>query len=170
SINTTPERVILKHASPFSRKFRRQVRFQARFHDPVSRPLSVPERIVRARDDLCFLSGPLTGHPVPQHGGTPDRDGCNGCIDCCHLPQISITRQEGDRLRELHAQFIEPPEELIIREDPSHPGWQVMNGPCVFRRAGKALMQGGCSIYQDRPATCAIFTCEFRLGLQRKLG
>ena len=112
------------------------------------------------------LSGPLAGDALPMHGGRPDRTGCNGCIDCCHLPEISVTDEEVDRLREIHETFADPLGELVIREDPANEGWHIMAGPCVFRQYDRPLSAGGCRIYEDRPAGCRIFTCQFLLELR----
>ncbi len=115
------------------------------------------------------LAGPLAGQSVPLHGGKPDRIACNGCTDCCHLPEISITDEEAVRVSRRYAELAEPMGTLVIRDDPLHVGWKLMNGPCVFRRLDTPLAAGGCRIYEDRPAGCDIFTCIFLLHERRKL-
>lgn len=114
-----------------------------------------------------WLRGPLAGEATPVHGGAPDGDGCNGCIDCCHLPEISVTDEEAGRLQALHAAFDQPPGELIIHDDPAHDGWKIMAGPCIFRRYDQPLATGGCTIYASRPVSCDVFTCTLRLELRR---
>jgi Fe-S-cluster containining protein len=116
------------------------------------------------------VRGPLAGEPIPLYGGQPDAGGCNGCTDCCHLPEIAVTDEEAARLHALHAAWPEPIEPLILEPDQAHAGWYVMQGPCVFRREDRPLAAGGCRIYADRPASCDIFTCSFRLRLCREAG
>ena len=113
------------------------------------------------------LRGPLAGEPRPLFGGQPDADGCNGCTDCCHLPEISVTDEEAARLRGLHEEWKGPIAPLSLSPDPVHAGWQIMQGPCVFRQDDRPLAAGGCRIYADRPASCDIFTCSLRLALRR---
>jgi Fe-S-cluster containining protein len=115
------------------------------------------------------LSGPLAGQSIPLHGGTPSRTGCHGCTDCCHLPEISITDEEAFRVTERYRTLSEPLDELVIRPDPAHAGWNIMQGPCVFRRLDTPLAEGGCRIYEDRPAGCDIFTCAFLLDQRRAI-
>lgn len=67
----------------------------------------------------------------------------------------------------MHATFEEPLGGLEILPDPTHEGWQIMPGPCVFRQLDQPLAAGGCRIYADRPASCDIFICDLRLTLQR---
>ena len=112
-------------------------------------------------------TGPLAGDAVPLHGGSPDRHGCNGCVDCCYLPSISVTDEEAARLRQLYQTLHHPAGELRLTPDGQFPGWQSMEGPCVFRRDGRAVESGGCRIYEDRPSSCRIFTCPFLLDLRR---
>lgn len=112
-------------------------------------------------------TGPLAGEPLPVHGGRPDKDGCGGCIDCCHLPEISVTDEEADLLRSLYPTIDAPLGALDLRSDDQNPGWQIMSGPCVFRRYDRPLEAGGCRIYEHRPAGCDIFTCRLRLNLRR---
>lgn len=111
--------------------------------------------------------GPLTGESIPLYGGRPDADSCHGCIDCCHLPEISITDEEAERLRGIHTDFDGPLGELVVHPDPANDGWQIMTGPCVFRQYDRPLQAGGCRIYADRPAGCDIFTCRLRTDLRR---
>lgn len=111
--------------------------------------------------------GPLAGEPLPLYGGSPGAAGCNGCTDCCHLPEISITDEEAARLRERYETLSEPLGELLIHADAAHEGWNIMQGPCVFRRLDSPRAQGGCRIYEDRPAGCDIFTCAFLLARRR---
>ncbi len=113
------------------------------------------------------LTGPLAGAPTPQHGGTPGDAGCNGCTDCCHLPEISITDEEAARVTARYATLLEPMGELNVRRDDANPGWNIMQGPCVFRQLNTPLAAGGCRIYLDRPAGCDIFTCAFLLERRR---
>lgn len=120
--------------------------------------------------DANLLGGPLAGEPVPIHGGTPDETGCNGCIDCCHLPEISVTDEEASTLREVSVTVAGPLGSLKLTPDPAHEGWQIMHGPCVFRQPNTPLAQGGCRIYEHRPAGCRIFTCSLLLELRRRLG
>jgi Fe-S-cluster containining protein len=112
-------------------------------------------------------SGPLSGESMPIHGGSPGSTGCNGCTDCCHLPEISITDEEAARLKVRYGSLLGPLGDLVIDADPGHKGWSIMQGPCVFRRLDKSLAQGGCRIYEDRPAGCEIFTCAFLLAKRR---
>jgi Fe-S-cluster containining protein len=114
-------------------------------------------------------TGPLTGGSVPVHGGAPGRPGCGGCTDCCHLPEISITDEEAVRVRRRYETLSDPLGELVIQSDPGHKGWNFMQGPCVFRRPDEPLAEGGCRIYEDRPAGCDIFTCAFLLELRRSI-
>ncbi len=114
------------------------------------------------------MRGPLAGEPIPVYGGRPTRDSCNGCIDCCHLPEISVTDEEANRLREIHSTFETPLGDLVLWIDPAHQGWQIMQGPCVFRQYDKPLSAGGCRIYADRPTGCEIFTCKLRTDLRRR--
>ena len=118
--------------------------------------------------DIRF-QGPLAGEAMPTHGGTPGNQGCGGCTDCCHLPEISITDEEAVRVAARYSELAEPAGELVIARDPAHEGWQIMQGPCVFRRADSPLEQGGCRIYDDRPAGCDVFTCTFLLENRRRL-
>jgi Fe-S-cluster containining protein len=111
--------------------------------------------------------GPLAGDAQPVHGGRPNGGGCNGCIDCCHLPEISVTDEEATRLLATYRSFEQPLGELSFSQDPAHEGWQIMAGPCVFRRYDRPLARGGCRIYDDRPSGCAIFTCRLLLDLRR---
>ena len=115
-------------------------------------------------------SGPLAGEPIPLHGGAPGAGGCNGCIDCCHLPEISVTDEEAARLRELFDLGEHRGERLVLNPDAANEGWQIMRGPCVFRRSESPLDAGGCAIYEDRPASCRIFTCRLLLELRRSAG
>jgi Fe-S-cluster containining protein len=117
--------------------------------------------------DLKRLSGPLAGQSIPLHGGTPGQAGCHGCTDCCHFPEISITDEEALRVTERYRNFPEQLDELLIHPDPAHDGWDIMQGPCVFRRLDTPLAAGGCRIYEDRPAGCDIFTCAFLLEKRR---
>ena len=111
----------------------------------------------------------MAGAPTPVHGGAPSgAKGCNGCVDCCHLPQISVTAEEAERLTAIARTFQEPLGELVIEPDPSFEGWRLMRGPCVFRRLDRPLAAGGCRIYADRPVGCAIFTCELLLEAKRR--
>ena len=112
-------------------------------------------------------TGPLSGRSIPVHGGSPGAAGCNGCTDCCHLPEISITDEEAARVRSLYETLSEPRGNLVIHPDLEHAGWNSMQGPCVFRRLDSPLAQGGCRIYEDRPAGCDIFTCVFLLEQRR---
>lgn len=112
-------------------------------------------------------NGPLTGHRLPQHGGHPDLRGCNGCTDCCHLPEIAVTDEEAAELRILHAGFPHRLDALSIVPDTAHDGWQIMRGPCVFRQVDTPLAAGGCRIHEHRPSSCAIFTCRLLLDLKR---
>lgn len=112
-------------------------------------------------------AGPLSGQSLPVHGGSPGDTGCNGCTDCCHLPEISITNEEATRIRQRYNTLSEPLGELVIRADSAHEGWNIMQGPCVFRRLDTPLAAGGCRIYEDRPAGCEIFTCVFLLEQRR---
>jgi hypothetical protein len=114
--------------------------------------------------------GPLAGEPIPLFGGRPNEGGCNGCTDCCHLPEIAVTDEEAERLSGLYAGWEGPIAPLRLAPDPAHAGWQIMQGPCVFRREDRPLTAGGCRIYGDRPASCDIFTCSFRLRLRRESG
>jgi Fe-S-cluster containining protein len=114
-------------------------------------------------------AGPLHGGVVPVHGGQPDESGCNGCIDCCHLPEISVTDEEAARLRAMYQTVEQPLGELSFSDDPAHEGWKIMAGPCVFRRYDRPLARGGCRIYDDRPSGCAIFTCRLLLDLRRSI-
>lgn len=113
--------------------------------------------------------GPLAGEATPRHGGRPGRAGCEGCVDCCHLPEISVTDEEAARLRERYAELPAPLGALSLEVDPANEGWQIMQGPCPFRRLDSPLAAGGCRIYDDRPSSCAIFTCSFLLELRRRL-
>src|SRR5579859_6116665 len=92
-------------------------------------------------------AGPLSGQPISIHGGSPGHTGCNGCTDCCHLPEISITDEEAARVRRRYHALSEPLGELVIHADPTHEGWNTMRGPCVFRRLDTPVAQGGCRIY-----------------------
>jgi Fe-S-cluster containining protein len=115
-------------------------------------------------------SGPLAGQSIPLYGGTPGDVGCGGCTDCCHLPEISITDEEAITVTRRYAGITEPVGELVIRPDPAHDGWSIMQGPCVFRRLDSPLASGGCRIYEDRPAGCDIFSCAFLLEKRRAIG
>jgi Fe-S-cluster containining protein len=115
------------------------------------------------------LAGPLSGQPIPLHGGVPGDAGCGGCTDCCHLPEISITDEEAARVTAVYAELDEALGALVIRADPEHEGWSIMQGPCVFRRLDMPLSAGGCRIYADRPAACDIFTCAFLLERRRTI-
>jgi Fe-S-cluster containining protein len=117
--------------------------------------------------DELFRAGPLAGEPTPRYGGRPD-GGCNGCIDCCHLPEISLTDEEAERLRARYCTLEAPLGALSLSPDPSHPGWQIMQGPCVFRRVDSPREAGGCRIYEDRPGGCVTFTCSYLLELRRR--
>jgi Fe-S-cluster containining protein len=111
--------------------------------------------------------GPLAGDPIPTHGGLPGTGGCNGCTDCCHLPAISVTDEEAERLRTVYLALEEPRGALVITPDSEHDGWQTMEGPCVFRRLDRPFQAGGCRIYEHRPQGCDIFTCRFLLEGRR---
>ena len=114
-------------------------------------------------------AGPLAGEPSPVYGGDPGPDGCSGCIDCCHLPEISVTDEEAERIRVLFRRLDGAGEKLVLAPDESNPGWQIMQGPCVFRRPQRALQGGGCAIYDERPASCRIFTCRLLLDMRRNV-
>lgn len=118
-------------------------------------------------DEALTRSGPIQGQATPVHGGQPALGACNGCIDCCHLPEISVTDEEAARLKEIYATIERPLGELVISNDPANDGWQIMAGPCVFRQYDRPLTAGGCRIYPNRPASCAIFTCRLLLDLRR---
>lgn len=120
-------------------------------------------------EPIVTETGPLHGERIPVHGGTPGGSGCNGCIDCCHLPEISVTDEEAERLKELYPTVEAPLEELVLDSDSSNPGWQIMQGPCVFRQIDTPLQAGGCRIYEDRPVGCKVFTCSFLLDLRRRI-
>ncbi len=116
---------------------------------------------------MLASNGPLAGENLPQHGGQPDLGGCNGCTDCCHLPEIAVTDEEAAELRVLHDDFARPLNSLIIQPDTAHEGWQIMQGPCVFRQVDTPLSAGGCRIHAHRPSSCAIFSCRLLLELKR---
>ena len=80
---------------------------------------------------------------------------------------ISVTDEEADTLNLVFSEIEEPLGDLVLSPDPDHDGWQIMRGPCIFRRYHRALAAGGCRIYEDRPASCAIFTCRLILELRR---
>jgi Fe-S-cluster containining protein len=111
-------------------------------------------------------SGPLAGEQAPIHGGNPNPSGCGGCVDCCHLPEISVTDEEAATLRTLHARLDGAAGPLDIRPRSGHDGWQTMHGPCSFRQEQQPLAQGGCRIYEDRPGTCRVFVCQFLRDLR----
>src|SRR5579884_1663823 len=113
-----------------------------------------------------FSAGPVSGGEKPVHGGQPGRRGCGGCTDCCHFPELSVTDGEATRLLELQ-RTLQGIDVLRLRADPANPGWQLMTGPCPFRRLHQPLQSGGCRIYDDRPAVCAVFTCSLLLDLRR---
>ncbi len=137
---------------------------------PETRSFSyTPREGERVIEQDVTAAGPMAGLNSPLHGGSPSRDACNGCTDCCHLPEISVTDEEATRLLRLYEDFDRPHGTLVIRADPDYPGWRIMQGPCVFRSHGSPAGAGGCRIYFDRPAGCAIFTCRLRLALQREL-
>jgi putative zinc- or iron-chelating protein len=112
-------------------------------------------------------TGPLQGQNAPNYGGRPDATGCNGCTDCCHLPEISVTGGEADRLQRLYHTVEQPLGALLIHDDPHHEGWRIMKGPCVFRQEDRPIAAGGCRIYDDRPGGCRTFTCRLLLDLRR---
>lgn len=127
-----------------------------------------PHKVRFNMSTLPDFTGPLGGHPVPVHGGNPTSLGCDGCVDCCHLPEISITDEEATLLRVAYeSDGEESVGELHIEPDVAHDGWQIMRGPCVFRRLEAPLVRGGCRIYDDRPAACRIFTCKLLLDFRR---
>jgi Fe-S-cluster containining protein len=111
--------------------------------------------------------GPLSGISQPVHGGQPDRHGCGGCTDCCHLPEIAVTEDETATLSALYDELDAPAGMLRIVEDPKRRHWRKMLGPCVFRLSDWAVESGGCRIYDDRPGSCRIFTCQLLLDLRR---
>jgi Fe-S-cluster containining protein len=111
-------------------------------------------------------SGPLAGESEPVHGGSPGAAGCDGCTDCCHLPEISVTDEEVSILRALAADRPELNTSPLFTIDPLHEGWQIMQGPCAFRDSASPVHSGGCRIYGDRPAGCRIFTCKLLLELR----
>jgi Fe-S-cluster containining protein len=117
--------------------------------------------------DLDRLHGPLAGEPIPLHGGSPTASTCGGCIDCCHLPAISLTVEEAARLEVLAITRQRVDEPLIIDLDPDRPDWRVMRGPCVFRGDDWSGPRG-CSIYDDRPGSCHVFMCALRADARRK--
>lgn len=112
-------------------------------------------------------SGPLSGGVHALHGGSPGDAGCNGCVDCCYLPEKSITSEEAGRLHLLYAELEEPNGQLRITPDPARSGWHIMHDACVFRREDTPVSQGGCRIYEDRPGTCAVFSCALLLQMRR---
>jgi Fe-S-cluster containining protein len=67
----------------------------------------------------------------------------------------------------LYSSIDEPLGTLDLVPDPGHEGWQIMRGPCVFRRQDSPLSAGGCRIYDHRPAGCRIFTCRLLLESRR---
>lgn len=113
------------------------------------------------------LAGPLAAGSIPLYGGAPGAGGCGGCTDCCHLPQISVTDEEAERLTELYSSVPNPLGKLVIEVDPAHEGWKSMRGPCAFRQLDGPRGPGGCRIYEHRPAACEIFTCALLLDLRR---
>jgi Fe-S-cluster containining protein len=114
------------------------------------------------------IAGPIAGEAKPNHGGEPNILGCRGCTDCCHLSELSITKEEAERVERLYQSFPEPLGELQLRPDPEFDGWFLMKGPCVFRRLHTPLAEGGCRIYPDRPSVCDRFTCAYLLQLRRE--
>jgi Fe-S-cluster containining protein len=113
------------------------------------------------------FEGPLGGLPTPVHGGRPGMQGCGGCIDCCHLPEISVTAEEAALLSGLYHQLDQPESCLRIIEETGRRESLVMLGPCAFRRSGTPLESGGCRIHEERPGACRVFTCQFLLDLRR---
>jgi len=104
--------------------------------------------------------GPMAGEPRPVHGGRPGTAGCGGCVDCCHLPEISVTDEEALELQALAETVVELEAVPIFMADPAHKGWQIMRGPCAFRKSDSPVAAGGCRIYEIRPGACRIFTCK----------
>ncbi|HCG01285.1 MAG TPA: hypothetical protein DEV93_12155 [Chloroflexi bacterium] len=110
--------------------------------------------------------GPVVGEPRPVHGGHPSAAGCGGCVDCCHLPEISVTDEETLELQTLAESVVGLEAAPMFTADPVHEGWQIMRGPCVFRKSDSPIAAGGCRIYEDRPGACRIFTCKLLLELR----
>lgn len=118
------------------------------------------------RDRL--LDGPLGGYQIPLFGGQPGLRGCNGCTDCCNLPEISVTDEEATLLATIADTVEMPAGEPQFALDPDRSGWQLMQGPCAFRDMNSTDLPGGCRIYEVRPGSCRVFTCEFLLELGRR--
>jgi Fe-S-cluster containining protein len=116
-----------------------------------------------------LLEGPLGGYATPVHGGTPRIETCNGCTDCCHLPEISVTDEEAGLLRQVAEDVEVPNGELVFEPDRKRSGWQLMQGPCPFRALDSPGLPGGCRIYEHRPGSCRVFTCSSLLDLRRRL-
>jgi hypothetical protein len=114
-------------------------------------------------EDLDFLlQGPMGGLNQPIYGGAPSGiQGCNGCTDCCHLPEIAVTTEEAERLTSIARERGSVTPTPTFKPDKQREGWQVMLGPCSF------LEPGGCGIYADRPGSCRIFTCRLLLDQRR---
>ena len=115
-----------------------------------------------------LFSGPLGGHGIPLNGGQPGRSGCNGCTDCCHLPEISVSDEEAEALTRLTSEFDDLAGPLTFLPDKAVKGWQLLQGPCPFRATDSAVLPGGCRIYQQRPGSCRVFTCAWLLDQRRQ--
>ncbi len=113
-----------------------------------------------------YSKGPIAGEGAPLHGGHPTEVDCAGCTDCCHFPDISVSNDEATRLIQLQNQLPDV-QRLVLQPDHNNAGWQLLKGPCPFRRLDVPLQLGGCRIYHDRPGTCVTFTCIFRLNRGR---
>ena len=69
---------------------------------------------------------------------------CAGCTACCRDPKlvVQLTPAEAERLR-----HVDDPEMGAVID-------RNADGACAY------FIDGGCSIYRDRPALCRLFDCR----------
>lgn len=70
---------------------------------------------------------------------------CNGCTACCRGEIVMLFPEHGDNPKVL-AQHFDLGGKLILE--------QTDSGDCVY------LKDGGCSVWEDRPAMCRAFDCR----------
>ena len=70
---------------------------------------------------------------------------CNGCTACCREQMVTLDPKLGDDLEVLSQHFALG--HMLILES-------TENGDCVY------LDDGGCSVWEHRPAMCRTFDCR----------
>ena len=78
---------------------------------------------------------------VPPTADVP----CNGCTACCRGQVVALFPEHGDNLKVL-SRHVDLGGAIILEETES--------GDCIY------LQDGGCSVWEHRPAMCRAFDCR----------